>query len=47
MIHHYIHAHSLAYPFSVDSRIIYNPYTTLATLTLPSSVACPVSFESW
>ena len=42
MIHHYTYAYSLTHPFTVDSMIIYNLHTTLATLTL--SVACQVGF---
>ena len=51
MIHQYIHAHSLAHPFSVDSLIIYNPYTTLATFTficsLSSTLRIVVDMAGW
>ena len=42
MIHHYTYVYLLTHPFTVDSTIIYNLHTTLATLTF---VACQVGFR--
>ena len=43
MIHHYSYAYSLTHPFTVDSTIIYNLHTTLATLTFVCSLSSRLS----